>query len=71
MTLKELEVGMKTAGFVDVHSFEVSMQNKWESADQFMDFWFSGKHPSFMRIMGGWKGDPAEVRSVMEKILKE
>ncbi|KAH8820155.1 S-adenosyl-L-methionine-dependent methyltransferase [Xylogone sp. PMI_703] len=71
MTLEELEQGMKKAGFVDVHTFEVSMQNRWDSADQFMQFWFSGKHPSFGRIMAGWKGDPAEVRPVMEEILKE
>jgi hypothetical protein len=68
---EELATGLKKAGFEGVSCFAERVQLEVQSPDDYVEYWMTGKHPTFQKLLDAWDGDPEEVRPSFEKVMRE
>ncbi|KAK6820514.1 hypothetical protein PG987_014914 [Apiospora arundinis] len=75
MSADEVDAGMRAVGFRDTRSATLPIEFTWDSAEDYIKFWFEGGHPGLRKEMRGWEEglgrDPDEVRLEVEKAGRE
>lgn len=70
-TAPEVEDALRTEGFRDVGSELFRMPFAFEDTAGFMRFWFEARNPVADGLVGSWRGELAEVKARVEKIVRE
>ena len=70
-TEQEVEAALMKVGFQEVRSELVRTRMQFESAEDFVNYWYNSKNPGMVKAQSGWKGDPEEVRGMFEKVVRE
>lgn len=68
---EDLEKLYKEAGFVNVRSEQVELWFKFQSAEDYADYFLHSLNPPFMSMQSSWKGSPEDVKEELIKVVRE
>ncbi|KAI3320787.1 hypothetical protein HD806DRAFT_524481 [Xylariaceae sp. AK1471] len=71
MESKQVEDGMKAVGFTNISSTRSFIALNFASPEDYLHYFWNGKHPGLQRGIDSWKGDMNEVKLMMYKVLLE
>lgn len=68
---QEIEAALTEAGFQEVKSEGAKTPLRFESAEEFANYWFNSKNPGMVKAQSAWKGNAEDVRAMLEKVVRE
>ena len=69
-TSKQLDEGLKKAGFTNVDAYEVVTENRAPSPESIINFWVNMRNPGLRPVVDAFPGNETTLRDALERVLR-